>query len=156
MSINIVLFEPLIPQNTGNIARLTAANFLTLHLIEPLGFDLSDRYMKRAGLDYWEEVSLKVHSSWDAFLSCDDAKNGRILLLTTKGAKSIYETKFKENDVLVFGNESHGFPEFMHEKYTEDRILIPMKNKNIRSLNLSNAVSIACFEALRQTEHIVD
>lgn len=158
MSIHIVLFEPLIPQNTGNIARLTAANFLQLHLIEPLGFDLSDRYMKRAGLDYWDEVKLTVHPNWDSFLSSEkisEAPDSRkkIRLLTTKGSTSIYESKFNEGDYLIFGSESKGFPDYMQERYQEQRIKIPMKNENIRSLNLSNSVSICCFEALRQIEH---
>lgn len=153
MSIHIVLFEPLIPQNTGNIARLTAANMIQLHLIEPLGFDLSDRYMKRAGLDYWEEVKLKVHSSWDDFIKSEDVKENQIRMLTTKGSESLYSTKFKKGDYLVFGNESKGFPDFMHEKYSMNRIRIPMKNENIRSLNLSNSVSICCFEAIRQIDY---
>ncbi len=152
MSIHIVLFEPLIPQNTGNIARLTAANNLTLHLIEPLGFDLSDRYMKRAGLDYWQEVKLKVHSDWENFLSNENIPDELVYMITTKGGKSIYDTRFTSGAYLVFGNESKGFPDFMHEQYKNQRIKIPMKNENIRSLNLSNSVSICCFEALRQID----
>jgi tRNA (cytidine/uridine-2'-O-)-methyltransferase len=153
MSIHIVLFEPLIPQNTGNIARLTAANNLCLHLIEPLGFDLSDRYMKRAGLDYWQEVTLKVHENWEQFILAANVSEKQIHMITTKGTKSLYSTSFSAGEYLVFGNESKGFPDFMHERYADRRVRIPMKNENIRSLNLSNSVSICCFEALRQIDH---
>jgi tRNA (cytidine/uridine-2'-O-)-methyltransferase len=153
MSIHIVLFEPLIPQNTGNIARLTAANNLQLHLIEPLGFDLSDRYMKRAGLDYWGEVQLNVYSDWENFLETNKIEDHKIHMITTKGSESLYQTTFLSGEYLIFGNESKGFPDFMHERYEKRRVRIPMKNENIRSLNLANAVSICCFEALRQVDH---
>jgi len=150
MSLKIVLYEPLIPQNTGNIGRLTAANYLELHLIEPLGFEISDKNLKRAGLDYWKEVNLTIHSSWKKFLESGLVNEGELKFLTTKAVKSIYETPFKKNDILVFGNESHGLPDKIHQEYPNQRIKIPMANPNIRSLNLANAVSIVSFEALRQ------
>jgi len=151
MSLKIVLYEPLIPQNTGNIARLTAANHLELHLIAPLGFELSDKYLKRAGLDYWKEVSLSIHENWSAFLERYQDLEDQIFITSKKAEKCIYKTSFTENSILVFGNETSGLPDEMHDRYFDNRIKIPMANPNVRSLNLANSVAIVCYEALRQT-----
>ncbi|HMO17369.1 MAG TPA: tRNA (cytidine(34)-2'-O)-methyltransferase [Oligoflexia bacterium] len=149
----IVLYEPLIPQNTGNIGRLTAANYLELHLIEPLGFKINDRNLKRAGLDYWNEVSLTIHSHWISFLESVNPPGEKIFILSKKASVGLYETSFPEDSVLVFGNETEGLPDHMHEKYSKQRIKIPMRNPNIRSLNLANSVAIVCYEVLRQNRN---
>ena len=150
MSLNIVLVSPLIPQNTGSTARLTAATYTNLHLIEPLGFELSDRYLKRAGLDYWPEVRLMVHKSWHDFLQSASCSRERLWLFSTKGEKSYYNANFGPDDYLVFGNEETGLPQYFHDEYADRRVCIPMDNPNVRSLNLSNAVSIVLYEARRQ------
>ena len=146
----VVLVEPLIPQNTGSIARLTAANNTELHLIKPLGFELSDKYLKRAGLDYWPETNITVHDDWQSFLTVSGAQEEQLWLLTTKGQEGYHSMKYKAGDYLVFGNESKGLPESIHMRYPQRRIRIPMENPNVRSLNLSNATSIVLYEARRQ------
>ena len=150
MALNIVLVEPVIPQNTGNIARLSAANEANLHLIKPLGFELSDRYLKRAGLDYWSEVKLTVHENWDSFLSDTNCSSSNLWIISTKATKSYCSANFSDGDFLVFGNEIKGLDPIFHEKYSDRRLLIPMKNENIRSLNLANSVAIVLYEAVRQ------
>ena len=150
MGPSIVLVEPLIPQNTGTIARLTAATYTDLHLVEPLGFELSDRYLKRAGLDYWPEVKLSVHKNWESFLETTGFTRERLWFFSTKGEKSFYQASFQNDHALVFGNESAGLGKFFHESYPDRRLLIPMDNPKIRSLNLSNAASIVLYEARRQ------
>ena len=145
---HIVLVEPEIPQNTGNIARTCAATGAKLHLIRPLGFELSDRYLKRAGLDYWEHLSLAVYDTWDDFLA--RARPGRMHFLSTKGGKSLYETAFEPGDTLVFGSESAGLPEPFYERYRDSLVRIPMPGEHARSLNLATAASIALYEAYRQ------
>ena len=147
---NIVLFEPLIPQNTGTIARLTAATECYLHLIEPLGFEISDKYLKRAGLDYWPWVKLSIHKNWNAFLGATNAQ--RIFLFSARVVKPYWEVKFEGGDYLVFGNEEKGFSPELHEQYADQRFTIPMKNSNVRSLNLACSVAAVLFEATRQTE----
>ncbi len=149
-TLQIVLFEPLIPQNTGTIARLCAATYTELHLIQPLGFELSDRYLKRAGLDYWDEVILFVHASWEAFLTATQASAETLWFFTKHSSSPYYNIEFKEGDFLVFGNETQGLPANIHERYSEQRYCIPMDNPNVRSLNLSNAASIVYYEARRQ------
>lgn len=153
MNFEIVLFQPLIPQNTGSIARLTASNHIKLNLIEPLGFELSDRYMKRAGLDYWKYVDLHVYPSFDSYLSVNNISSDRISIYTSKTDRNLYSKKFCENDVLVFGNESHGLPEEFHSRYSEQSYRIPMEEEGVRSLNLANAVGIVAFEAIRQLRY---
>lgn len=151
MSFNVVLVHPLIPQNTGNIARLTAATGSILHLIEPFAFELSDRYVKRAGLDYWSEVRLTTHSSWDAFLENEGITSAEQLWFFTKKAeRSYHSVSFSRGQYLVYGNENEGLPQEIHERYTERRLLIPMENPKVRSLNLSNSVALTLFEARRQ------
>lgn len=151
--LNIVLHTPKIPQNTGSLARLTAGNKLMLHLIEPLGFELSDKYLKRAGLDYWPYVNLKIHKSWEDFLSTEKLDPDRLFILSTKGEKSLYEIKFQVDDYLLFGDEESGLPESFHLSYPEKRFRIPMSQPAVRSLNLANSVAISTYEALRQIEY---
>jgi tRNA (cytidine/uridine-2'-O-)-methyltransferase len=155
MSIQIVLYCPLIPQNTGSIARLTAANNLKLHLIEPLGFELSDKYLKRAGLDYWKYVDFEIHNSWETFITKKEVKKENISLLSTKATNTIFQAKFNQDSILVFGNESHGLPENIHEMYLENRFKIPMPQPGVRSLNLATSVGIVTYEALRQTIYAI-
>jgi tRNA (cytidine/uridine-2'-O-)-methyltransferase len=143
--INIVLYEPEIPQNTGNIARLCACTGASLYLVGKLGFSLSDKYTKRAGLDYWESVDLHKVDSMDELYKM--FPEGTFYYLTTKTDKLYTDIKFKENDFIVFGPETRGLP----EKYVKDENArtIPMKEGQ-RSLNLSNSVAIVAYEAIRQ------
>lgn len=151
--LNIVLHTPKIPQNTGSLARLTAGNKLMLHLIEPLGFELTDKYLKRAGLDYWPYVNLRIHKSWDDFLVREKIDLDRLFILSTKGERSLYEISFQVNDYLLFGDEESGLPEKFHTDYPEKRFKIPMSQPAVRSLNLANSVAISTYEALRQIEY---
>lgn len=144
--LNIVLIEPEIPQNTGNIARTCAAIGAKLHLIKPLGFDISEKAVKRAGLDYWDKLDIVVYDNLDEFKSYVKED---FYLLTTKAKKTYTDVKYTNDSYLVFGPESRGIPESYILDNFENAIRIPMK-KDIRSLNLSNAVSIVAFEALRQ------
>lgn len=144
---HIVLVEPEIPGNTGNISRLCAAEHLTLHLVKPLGFSLDDRHMKRAGLDYWEFLDVHVHEDWPSlvrFLS-----GHHFYYNTTKADRVYTDAAFGPEDVLVFGKETKGLPEALLLDHEEDCIRIPMIDE-ARSLNLSNAVAIVAMEALRQ------
>jgi len=145
---HVVLFEPEIPPNTGSVARLCAATLTPLHLIEPLGFKIDDKHLKRAGLDYWEFVDLHVHKSWDAFLLKVAPKN--LLFFSKRAAKSYTSTRYDENDFLVFGPETRGLPPRLLETNQNRFFRIPMMGIGVRSLNLSNAVSIVLYEALRQ------
>jgi tRNA (cytidine/uridine-2'-O-)-methyltransferase len=144
----VVLFEPEIPPNTGSVARLCAATLTPLHLIEPLGFKIDDKHLKRAGLDYWEFVDLHVHKSWDDFLTTAAPKN--LLFFSKRAAKSYTSTRYDENDFLVFGPETRGLPPRLLETNQNRFFRIPMMGIGVRSLNLSNAVSIVLYEALRQ------
>lgn len=144
---HIVLVEPEIPGNTGNISRLCAAEHLTLHLVKPLGFSIDDKHLKRAGLDYWEFLDLHVHEN---FASVERMLAGHHFYFnTTKAVHSYDEIRFTPSDVLVFGKESKGLPEELLLRHEEDSIRIPMIEE-ARSLNLSNAVAIVAMEALRQ------
>jgi len=145
--IDIILLEPEIPQNTGNIARTCAATGARLHLIKPLGFDISDRAVKRAGLDYWHLMELHVYENIDEFF----AKNGddNLWLLTTKAPRSYAEADFTGDVKLMFGKETAGLPEWLREKYRDRCIRIPMREE-ARSLNLGNSAAIVCYEALKQ------
>lgn len=145
---NIVLFEPEIPQNTGNIARLCACTGANLFLVGKLGFSLSDKYTKRAGLDYWDSVNVQKVDSLERLQS--EYKGAKFYYLTTKTNKSFFEVKFKEGDFLVFGPETRGLPENILKQNEETAITIPMLEGQ-RSLNLSNSVSIVLYEAIRQT-----
>lgn len=150
---NVVLFEPEIPPNTGNIIRLCANTGMQLHLIEPLGFELDDKRMRRAGLDYHEYANLRMHRDFETFLSSALENNNtsqRIYACTTKGRLSHDQPRYQQGDYLLFGPETRGLPErILFHKYITERIRIPMK-KDSRSLNLSNAVSIIVYEAWRQ------
>ena len=145
---HVVLFEPEIPPNTGSVARLCAATLTPLHLIEPLGFKIDDKHLKRAGLDYWEFVELHVHKSWNDFLTTAAPKN--LLFFSKRAAKSYTSTRYDENDFLVFGPETRGLPPLLLETNQNRFFRIPMMGIGVRSLNLSNAVSIVLYEALRQ------
>lgn len=146
---NIVLFEPEIPANTGNISRTCAITGAALHLIKPLGFDISDRAVRRAGLDYWDLLDLYVYENWQDFLARNSGAN--LYLATTKGSVPYTEVRYRPNDYLVFGKETAGLPEHIHKQYPAQRIRIPM-GRDFRSLNLSNAVAVALYEALRQND----
>lgn len=148
--LNIILHTPKIPQNSGNIARLTAGSKLALHFIEPLGFSLSDKYLKRAGLDYWPLVNLTIHKSWKEFLISEQVDLERLFILSTKGNNSLYTIKFRKDDYILFGDEEKGLPESFHADYPERRFKIPMLEPGVRSLNLANAVAITTYEAMRQ------
>jgi tRNA (cytidine/uridine-2'-O-)-methyltransferase len=145
---HVVLFEPEIPPNTGSIARLCAATLTPLHLIEPLGFKIDDKHLKRAGLDYWEFVDLRVHGSWNAFLSQVDVKH--LLFFSKRATQSYTRALYREDDFLIFGPETRGLPQDFLNTNPERSYCIPMMGAGVRSLNLSNAVSIVLYEALRQ------
>ena len=146
---HIVLVEPEIPPNTGNIARLCAATGTILHLVEPLGFRLTNAALRRAGLDYWKAVELRRHNSWEAYL--DQACEGRRHFFSTRGPRSLFDTRIAPGDALVFGNESRGLPDAILDKHPGDVVGIPMKGNSVRSLNLATAAGIVLYEALRQS-----
>ncbi|MBX2863452.1 MAG: tRNA (cytidine(34)-2'-O)-methyltransferase [Leptolyngbyaceae cyanobacterium MAG.088] len=149
----IVLVNPEIPPNTGNIARTCAATATELHLVEPLGFELSDRYLKRAGLDYWPHVNLRVHPDLESFYHFQQNIGGRLIGFTTKSTYSYVEINYQDNDWLLFGSESQGLPKSLLEacQYTAK---IPMPHSSVRSLNLSVSAAIGLFEALRQLNYL--
>lgn len=151
---NIVLFQPEIPQNTGTIGRLAISANCRLHLIEPLGFSLEDKYLKRAGLDYWQHLSPVIHPDWDSFIRTE--KPERMFFISTHGEKSYFDASFQIGDYLVFGRESAGLPGEFYDMYKDDMWLIPMPGKFSRSLNLANAVSITLYEAMRQNRDILE
>ena len=144
---NVVLIEPEIPPNTGNIGRLCLATHSRLHLVKPLGFLLEDRQLKRAGLDYWDEVEVQL---WDSFAQLQSKQSSptRYFFLTTKSERAYYDTKFEQGDFLVFGRETKGLPESLLASNFDNCITIPMHGT--RSLNLATAVAIVLFEAVRQ------
>ena len=144
---HIVLVEPEIPQNTGNIARTCAATGAMLHLIKPLGFEISDRYLKRAGLDYWHMMTYRVHETWQAFVR--EYPGARMHFATTKAPRAYCEVRYEPDDFLVFGRETRGLPETLLRANYERCVRIPMKGE-ARSLNLSNSVAVLLYEALRQ------
>jgi len=146
---NVALVEPEIPQNTGNIARLCAATRTPLHIVGVTGFRLDDRAVRRAGLDYWDEVSLHRHRDINALY--DFLADARFLYFSTKGDRSYLDYNFAPNDCLVFGPETRGLPENVLCSNWERCLTIPMLNPNVRSLNLANSVAVALYEALRQT-----
>ncbi len=149
---HIVLVEPEIPPNTGNIARLCAATGSTLHLIEPLGFRLNDATLKRAGMDYWKEVAWFRWPSFGAFETGFLPENypWSVWFIESGGPRGYHEVRFRSHDVLVFGRESSGLPSRWLEARRDHWLRIPMSNPNARSLNLSNCVALVLFEALRQ------
>jgi tRNA (cytidine/uridine-2'-O-)-methyltransferase len=145
---DIVLVHPEIPPNAGNVIRLAANTGARLHLVEPLGFSMDDKQLKRAGLDYHEYASVRVHADWQACLKA--LKRGRLFALTTSASNSVYDARFQENDAFVFGSETAGLPPALLNTFKpEMRLRLPMRAGN-RSLNLSNAVAVTVFEAWRQ------
>ena len=147
--LHIILFNPEIPQNTGNIGRLCAITACRLHLIHPLGFSISDKHLRRSGMDYWHSLDIHHHDSWEAFMVSKSSPK-RLWLFTTKADQAYWNASYKDEDGLVFGNEGHGAPAWLHEQLTGYRITIPHVNNELRSLNLSTAAGIATYEALRQ------
>lgn len=149
--IHLVLVEPEIPQNTGNIARTCVLTGARLHLVQPLGFSLEEKQLKRAGLDYWDKLDLELHESLDAFL--DKYGGEELYLVTTKADKTIYEVDYSQDVFFLLGKETGGLPQKLHQLYKDKRLRIPMLNKpGLRSLNLSNAAAVLVYEAWRQKE----
>lgn len=152
MSLNIVLYEPEIPFNTGAISRTCALTHTKLHLIEPLGFSISEKAVKRAGLDYWPYVDLTVYKNYEEFL--DKNREGRLFFASTKSSHIYTDVKYEDGDYLVFGPETRGLPEEVIFSDRGTNIRIPMIGELKRSLNLSNSVSIVLYEALRQVNFL--
>ncbi len=148
--LNLVLVEPEIPQNTGNVARTCAATGCRLHLVRPLGFDISERAVRRAGLDYWPMVDLHVWDSLDALFSACPEAGKDLWLATTKAPRPYSQAEFRDGCWIFFGKETAGLPEWFRERHRERCIRIPMRQE-ARSLNLSNSVAILAYEGLRQT-----
>lgn len=150
--LHIVLFEPEIPPNTGNIARLCACTGAKLHLVHPLGFDINDKQLRRAGLDYWQHLQVQEHENWQAlqaYFQENMPTPVRMLALTTKTDTSIWDVQYQRHDVLVFGPESRGLPAYIRDAL--EPVTIPMrKDAPVRSLNLSSACAVVTYEALRQ------
>lgn len=147
---NIVLVEPEIPQNAGNIARTCAATGTRLHMIRPLGFEVTDKYLKRAGLDYWHLVEICYYDSFDELKA--KSQDARFFFFTTKGRHRHSDVTFQDGDFLVFGKETKGLPEELLMQHEESCLRIPMFSE-ARSLNLSNSVAVALYEALRQNDY---
>jgi len=147
MSYNIVLVEPEIPQNTGNIVRTCAATGARLHIVKPMGFEIDDKKLKRAGLDYWHFLNIQYYENLDEFFGQN--KNGRFFYLSSKGTASYTDVSFRDGDFLLFGKETKGLPEKLLIDHPERSIRIPMIS-DARCLNLSNSVAIVVYEALRQ------
>ncbi len=148
--LHIILYEPEIPQNTGNIGRLCAITRSRLHLIHPLGFKINDRHLKRSGMDYWHTLDLHHHDDWEHFLKCKERPQ-KIWLFTTKASPFFWDVGFSDGDGLLFGNEGSGCPQSIHLWVGEEhRVTIPQPNSELRSLNLSTSVGIATYEAIRQ------
>lgn len=151
MKLNIVMVEPEIPQNTGNIARTCAAIGAKLHLVEPLGFEITDKYLKRAGLDYWDKLDIEMHKSLNDFWEKYKPEEYKMYFSTTKGKQCYSDVNYTEADevFILFGKETKGLPEDLLQKYIKNTIRIPMK-EHLRSLNLSNSVAIVAYEVFRQ------
>lgn len=149
MSLHVVLVEPEIPQNTGNIARTCAATNTVLHLVRPLGFNVDEKAVRRAGLDYWRYVDIVVHDNLEAFLL--QYGDERLFLVTTHGYNNYTDFEYQDGDMFLFGRETKGLPKELINHHQDTAIRIPMsENTRLRSLNLSNSVNIVLFEALRQ------
>jgi tRNA (cytidine/uridine-2'-O-)-methyltransferase len=148
--LHIVLFQPQIPQNTGNIGRMCAVTRSRLHLIHPLGFTVTDKNLKRAGMDYWLSLDVHHHAGWAGFKASPAAPR-RLWLFTTHATQAFWDVKYAAEDGLVFGNEEVGTPDWLHDEIGDrQRVRIPHANTGLRSLNLSTAAGIATYEALRQ------
>lgn len=148
MALNIVLIEPEIPNNTGNIGRLSLASGSTLHLVKPFGFELTDARLKRAGLDYWKHIKVIIYDSIKAFF--DQNKSKKMVFLSSHGKTNHWDIPFENDLFLVFGKESVGLPKDLIKKQANQLYKIPLYSEHIRSLNLANAVSIIVYEGLRQ------
>lgn len=148
MPLNIVLIEPEIPNNTGNIGRLALGTGSNLHLVKPFGFELSDKRLKRAGLDYWQHINVFYYENIDEFFSKN--KDAEMVFLSSHGSKNHWDIDYNDNLFLVFGKESVGLPKDLIEAQKENLFKIPLYSENIRSLNLANAVAICSYEGLRQ------
>ena len=147
--VDVVLVAPEIPQNTGSIGRLCVATGSALHLIDPLGFLVDDKHVRRAGLDYWEHVALTRHPTWEAFVAARPP--GRLLLFAARPPGPSYTTiRFRADDVLVFGGESRGLPSAIRDAHPDAIYTIPIQSPHVRSLNLANAVAVVLYEGLRQ------
>jgi tRNA (cytidine/uridine-2'-O-)-methyltransferase len=144
--LHVVLVEPEIPPNTGNVARLCAATGCALHLVEPLGFRVDDRDLKRAGLDYWDALAVVLHPSLDAFLETFASR--RLWLLSTRAARPYTEAEFRPGDALVFGKETAGLPQVLLDAHPDRALRIPMRPDSVRSINLSTAVGVVTYAAL--------
>lgn len=149
MPFNIVLYRPEIPQNTGNIARTCAVTGARLHIIKPMGFSVDDRYLRRAGLDYWDKLDITYYENMDDFF--EKTAGARLYFASTKSQKNYCDVSFQDGDFIMFGRESAGIDDEVLQKNLSHCIRIPMRN-TLRSLNLSNSVAIVLYEALRQTE----
>ena len=151
MKLNIVMVEPEIPQNTGNIARTCAAIGAKLHLVKPLGFEISDKYLKRAGLDYWDKLTIEMHESLQEFLVKYPPEKNDMYFATTKGKQCYSDMDYTKSEevFLLFGKETKGLPEDLLQKYIENTIRIQMK-QHLRSLKLTNSVAIVAYEVFRQ------
>jgi tRNA (cytidine/uridine-2'-O-)-methyltransferase len=147
--LHVVLVEPEIPPNTGNVARMCAATGCALHLIEPLGFSIADRELKRAGLDYWESVDVRVHASFEAFVRACDA---RLWLLSTRASTPYARADFRRGDALVFGKETAGLPQALLDAYPASGLRVPMRAGAVRSLNLSTTAGIVTYAALAKLD----
>lgn len=147
--LNIVLVEPEIPQNTGNIARTCAVTGSRLHLVRPLGFDISDKAVKRAGLDYWHLLDIRVYDDLDSFFKMNG--DGDIWLTSTKAENRYTDVRYNDGCYILFGKETAGLPAWLREKYSHRCLRIPMID-NARSMNLGNSVAVMCYEALRQLD----
>lgn len=148
--LHVVLFQPQIPQNTGNIGRMCAVTRSRLHLVHPLGFEVTDKNLKRAGMDYWHSLDVHQHADWPAFRASAAAPR-RLWLFTTHATRTFWDVAYADGDGLVFGNEEAGAPDWLHAELTDpQRVKIPHANGELRSLNLSTAAGIATYEALRQ------
>lgn len=147
MSVNIVLVEPEIPQNTGNISRTCAVTGASLHLVEPLGFSIDEKHVRRAGLDYWDQLDLHIYKNLEAFFEAN--RDGEFFYFSTKAKKTHCDITYPDNCFLVFGKETKGLPEPLIFSNLDRAVRIPMR-KGLRSLNLSNSVAIAVYEVFRQ------
>ena len=149
--IHLILLRPEIPQNTGNIGRLCAYSGCRLHLIKPYGFEIDDSRLRRAGMDYWRSLDVSEYDDWESFLGSGERPE-RLHLFTTKAENSIWDTEFRDGDGLLFGNESAGVTPDVDRWASDKSVKIPQFKDGLRSLNLANAASIGCYEALRQIE----
>jgi len=149
--LHLILFCPEIPQNTGNVGRLCALTRCRLHLIHPLGLTITERHLRRSGMDYWHSLDVHHHADWQAFQASPARPTGCLWLLTTRARKNLWQVQFAPGDGLLFGNEGHGCPEWLHAEIgAEHSVKIPQFAEALRSLNLATAAGIATYEALRQ------